>query len=96
MFYTNNIANGNGVNDIFAFDSYALRVADVQVLDMRRQRILYTPSVGIKGNYGAIRVNSGGIVPLVTPTNVLRGSAPLDWQPSFKTIPNWGLPQGKM
>lgn len=90
-----NIQNGNGVEDIFAYESYALRVGDVQVMDFRKQHYYYTKPIGIKGTFGAFEVMSGGVIPLVAPSYTMRGSVPLSIQPQFSQVPSWAQPRTK-
>jgi hypothetical protein len=92
---SNNIEDGNGVKDIFAYNSIALRIADRQIIDLRMQNYMYLKPVGIKGTYGAFEVRAGGYIPLINPTHTMRGSVPLSIQPQFSQVPSWAQPRSK-
>lgn len=92
---SNNIANGNGVEDIFAFDGYALRISTAPARDIQRQGILFTKKVGIVGTLGFLVVNGGGIAPVVAPSHTYSGSMPLSIAPQYREVPSWATPKSK-
>lgn len=96
MICTENVSRGTGVRDPFAFGGYSIRLSQTQGADILRQHYLVLIPVGIKGKYGAIEIQSGGIVPVVQHTMTMRGQMPLSYHPEYQQQPPWSLPASKM